>query len=486
MADDKNKVNKNDFSLDDIFSNINSEDDKLQDKTIKIPFKFLDAYTLEDKDIFFGRDNEIEELFQKFYRGKLLLVYGKSGTGKSSIINCGLLSKIPTSDIFKIIVRCGNKAHSNLISELKKHTNADTNDIIKLTEDIYYQKYKPITIIFDQFEEVFILSSKKERQMLLQDIKMLLDSELNIKMIFTIREEYYASLTEFEKEIPDLYSNKLRIEQMDKLNVKQAIEKPCEICNVKIEAGLSDTIIERLTTQAGGLELTWFQIIMDSIYKKAIKRNPEAPELQFKDLEELGRIDNILAAFLDDQLKSMDNGEAGEAVLKTMVSGDGTKKQIGTDDINLSLKSVGKEINNEEINKIIHHFVNVRILTDKNEQGLYELRHDSLAAKIYEKITVIEKELLKVKQFIESAFNNYQERKVLLNPGDLKYVAPFEDRLYLNKQIENFIAVSKAEIEKAGKRRKRRKLVLGTLFIVGFAFLSVYFYLGKKASDLEA
>ena len=29
------------------------------------PFKFLDAYTKEDKAIFFGRDNEIEELYQK-------------------------------------------------------------------------------------------------------------------------------------------------------------------------------------------------------------------------------------------------------------------------------------------------------------------------------------------------------------------------------------------------------------------------------------
>ena len=46
------------------------------------PFKFLDSYTKEDKDIFFGREQEIEELYQKVFENKTLLVYGVSGIGK--------------------------------------------------------------------------------------------------------------------------------------------------------------------------------------------------------------------------------------------------------------------------------------------------------------------------------------------------------------------------------------------------------------------
>ena len=73
-------------SLDDIFSRLRKED-KSKRKVIGVPFKFLDSYTREDKNIFFGRDSETEDIFRKLYSGKLLLVYGKSGTGKSSIIN---------------------------------------------------------------------------------------------------------------------------------------------------------------------------------------------------------------------------------------------------------------------------------------------------------------------------------------------------------------------------------------------------------------
>lgn len=53
------------------------------------PFKFLDSYTKEDYRIFFGRDKEIEELYQKVFESKILLVFGISGTGKTFFINCG-------------------------------------------------------------------------------------------------------------------------------------------------------------------------------------------------------------------------------------------------------------------------------------------------------------------------------------------------------------------------------------------------------------
>lgn len=61
---------------------------------LKSPFKFLDSYTREDREIFFGREQEINELYRHVFESKILLVYGISGTGKSSLIYCGLANKI--------------------------------------------------------------------------------------------------------------------------------------------------------------------------------------------------------------------------------------------------------------------------------------------------------------------------------------------------------------------------------------------------------
>ena len=86
------------------------------------PFKFLDSYTKEDKSIFFGRDKEIEELYQKVFESKILLVYGISGTGKTSLINCGLANKFAESDWLPINIRRGKDINESLANELAKHT----------------------------------------------------------------------------------------------------------------------------------------------------------------------------------------------------------------------------------------------------------------------------------------------------------------------------------------------------------------------------
>ena len=97
MSEDKHSQ---DLSLDAIFSRLR-KDKEGKGKDASVPFKFLDSYTVEDRNIFFGREKEIEEIFRMLYSGKLILVYGRSGTGKSSIVNCGLLSRIPREDIDK-------------------------------------------------------------------------------------------------------------------------------------------------------------------------------------------------------------------------------------------------------------------------------------------------------------------------------------------------------------------------------------------------
>ncbi len=156
MSDDNHSQ---DLSLDDIFSRLRKEKEGKR-KDACVPFKFLDSYTLEDRNIFFGREKEIEELFRMLYSGKLILVYGRSGTGKSSIVNCGLLSRIPQEDIFSINIRSGRKAHGNFISGIKKFSSNGSNDAVEILEDIFFEQSKPITLIFDQFEEIFASSRR--------------------------------------------------------------------------------------------------------------------------------------------------------------------------------------------------------------------------------------------------------------------------------------------------------------------------------------
>ena len=76
---------------------------------MKSPFKFLSAYSKEDKHIFFGRDEETRILYDLVKKNRLVLLYGPSGTGKTSLVSCGLAGKFETTDWFPIrINRAGD------------------------------------------------------------------------------------------------------------------------------------------------------------------------------------------------------------------------------------------------------------------------------------------------------------------------------------------------------------------------------------------
>src|SRR3954451_17356610 len=76
------------------------------------PFKFLDSYKREDKDFFFGRNEEIESLYQMIFQTRILLIYGASGTGKTSLIQCGLASKFQSHDWLALTIRRGSNINA--------------------------------------------------------------------------------------------------------------------------------------------------------------------------------------------------------------------------------------------------------------------------------------------------------------------------------------------------------------------------------------
>jgi AAA+ ATPase superfamily predicted ATPase len=86
---------------------------------MKSPFKFLDSYTKDDREIFFGRDREIEELYHRVFESKIMLVYGVSGTGKSSLIHCGLANKFQNTDWLPIVIRRGGNIIESMASGIR-------------------------------------------------------------------------------------------------------------------------------------------------------------------------------------------------------------------------------------------------------------------------------------------------------------------------------------------------------------------------------
>ena len=70
---------------------------------------------------------------------------------------------------------------------------------------VFLDHFKPIYLVFDQFEELFIFGSKDEWTTFTETMRYLLDSDLELRFIFIIRGEYLEFLAEFEEMIPGFF-----------------------------------------------------------------------------------------------------------------------------------------------------------------------------------------------------------------------------------------------------------------------------------------
>ena len=191
------------------------------------PFKFLDAYEKQDKDIFFGRETEVDALYQMTYQTNLMLVYGMSGTGKTSLIQCGLANCFESSDWFAIPIRRQENINSALVRELRSKDAEESFEadftLPQMVHSLYLDYLRPIYLIFDQFEELYILGSEEEQETFIQAMHDLLSADLPCKVVIAIREEYLAHLSNFERRVPRLFDKRLRVEPMTRANARRVI-----------------------------------------------------------------------------------------------------------------------------------------------------------------------------------------------------------------------------------------------------------------------
>ena len=445
---------------------------------MKSPFKFLDSYTKEDRELFFGREKEIEELFRCLFDSRILLVYGESGTGKSSLVNCGLLNKLNNNQHLPVFIRRSENILESLsesiqllLQESSPRQMLTALMFKKALREISDDSQKQLIFIFDQFEELFIFGTKEEKQSLIQVIKVLIESDIDCRFIFILREEYFVNIAEFEKQVPNFLSNRVRIEKMNRSNAISAINGTCSVNEIQVEEGFAENLLLKLNPDSQGIELTYLQIFLDRIFNHAVHdRNISTGELKplifTKDLvEKTGNVSDLLGSFLDDQISLMARPDTSLAILKSFVSYKGTKRQLNLAEVKDYANTLGEFVKEKDVLEIIRSLILLRILCDINVKGYYELRHDALASKIFEKISSAEIEILEVRQFIESSHYFWKKHGVLLSDDDLKYINPFEKKLSLSEDLTSFIELSKEKFI-SSRARKRNIIVSGGIIII--------------------
>lgn len=207
------------------------------------PFKFLDSYKKEDLDIFFGREKETEKLYDALSGVKHLLIYGPSGAGKTSLIECGLRNQFSDADWLAITVRRSHSGDLNaavfarIREQLREPFDLDPTtklppeagfDFGDAVERLFAEQFKPVYLLFDQFEELLIQGSDAEKQAFFTRLQQLIRFKVPCRVLLVMREEFIGHLSEFEPLCPSIFQHRFRLEKMGRANVGTVIRQILE------------------------------------------------------------------------------------------------------------------------------------------------------------------------------------------------------------------------------------------------------------------
>ncbi len=433
---------------------------------MKSPFKFLDAYTADERHLFYGRDEEIDQLYRMVFQTDVLLVYGQSGTGKTSLIQCGLANRMQDSDWFEVFVRRKNDLNTSLDAALAKaaQTPFETDATLsQKVESLFLDYFKPIFLIFDQFEELFVLGNKDEYEQFVEDVQALLKSGHNCTLIFVIREEYLGQLYHFEKQVPQLLDKRLRVEPMGLGNVEKVIKGSCQAFDIALEQPevTVPKIMDKISAGKSGVQLAYLQIYLDRLYREG--GNTFTPALS----EQVGDITEVLGDFLSEQQQAV-QAALSKAFPKAPVTGirqllnefsslEGTKRPLAREHINVP------DLSQEAITFSLKQLEDARLL--RFNDGLYELAHDTLALHIAQGRDERERSLIEIVSVIRNGFRSYETTGSLLSERELQAVAPHEVELKIQQKLKQaewgYLRQSRSEL--AQQKRKASRLRMGII-----------------------
>jgi signal transduction histidine kinase len=345
------------------------------------PYLGLRKFEVDDKDKFFGRDRWIIELTNYLAKENVLFLLGASGSGKSSLIQAGLIPKlkdqwgsqlfnftfVPDVDPFESFYGCLLTKYKQSEAKLARMVKEDT--LIQVVQSL--KNDAQWLIFIDQFEEVFTRTPKTERDIFIKSlIQLIKNSDSSVKVIMTMRADFLDKLSPY----PDLGkvhdSSSRMLTDMEDSDLRLAIAEPAARNGVIFEQGLIDTIIADFKQQAGSLPL--LQYTLNLLWSKD---DITDRVLNTKTYQELGGV----------------TGALQQQANKIYDQFDETQRKLAEEIFLELIELVGKEAVSRRADKgiferdetqkeVLYQLIDNRLLVSKGEDGkaTVEVAHEEL------------------------------------------------------------------------------------------------------------
>ena len=294
------------------------------------PFVGLSAFSIDQSHLFFGRERESKAILNMLKKENLVAVVGDSGSGKSSVIKAGvtpfylngaLLDKVENTPSFYLIeTRPARDPFKELsasilqmsevfgfdfetVNQLRKAINSKkSEDILYALEYVYKEKGAYLLISIDQFEELFTLCSEEEQSAYVELLLYLLknqSSQLKIKILFSMRRDYYNLISEYEQFFKLTQKSKYTLRRMKNEQIYECITKPLEKTFISKESivPFAKAVLQDMGDDASELTLLQIALTQTWKYKNKFKNN------LLQTYHEIGEVSGALAKLADNTWK---------------------------------------------------------------------------------------------------------------------------------------------------------------------------------------
>ena len=214
------------------------------------------SFTEEDEGIFFGRKREAKALYDLIMVQPLVVLFAKSGMGKTSLLQAGIIPRLRFTEYDPFMVRLNDvqiPPEQQALRKINPKAPADTtlwNEIIH-----YNREHGTPLLIFDQFEEIFTLYSDEQRAAFVRQLADVINGTLpeslrqhiregmiagkldtaavaelertpRVKIVLSIRSDLLHYLHLLSPEIPSILRNRFELLGLRPEQAREAIVNP--------------------------------------------------------------------------------------------------------------------------------------------------------------------------------------------------------------------------------------------------------------------
>jgi energy-coupling factor transporter ATP-binding protein EcfA2 len=399
--------------------NPDSGNNEVQD--IKNPFPGLRAFNLMEKHLFFGRDGQSEKVLELLTSNRFIAIIGPSGSGKSSLINCGIIPQLYGGYLYEAgsrwkiarmhpgyspIESLSITLTESFASPDKKpeQIESETNlnyvlftkkalEISTLVEKIDNYQKENILIFIDQFEELFRFTAgidKKnpdiDESLLLINllVEALKQDKVPIYVVICIRSDFVGNCSNYQMLTEYINLSHYLVPQMTREAYRSAILGPTSLTDAQISQDVLQEVLNHIGDKPDQLPV--LQHLMMRLYNfwKANK-SAEQP-INIYDYKAVGGLEEAISLHTEELYNELSEDEkiACKKIFQTITESGGDNKGIRRPTSIANILRISK-CSREDIYKVANLFraegnsiITPDIVEELTDETVLDISHEAV------------------------------------------------------------------------------------------------------------